>query len=112
MSQHSILQENKSYTFGSYVELPDETEDILAEFNYNFKGAKFSLPTSHRQLKGLPELGRRIEESLPLVSLSSEAARPEVLIAPVLLQVARYCQCCLRIEYPLNINERLKGNLD
>ncbi|ABG53440.1 conserved hypothetical protein [Trichodesmium erythraeum IMS101] len=112
MSQHSILQENKSYTFGSYVELPDETEDILAEFNYNFKRAKFSLPTSHRQLKGLPELGGRIEESLPLVSLSSEAARPEVLIAPVLLQVARYCQCCLRIEYPLNINERLKSNLD
>ena len=63
-------------------------------------------------MKGLPELRGRIEESLPLVSLSSEAARREVLIAPVLFQLARYCQCRLRIEYPLNINERLKGNLD
>ena len=26
--------------------------------------------------------------------------------------MARYCQCQLRIEYPLNVNERLKGNLD
>ena len=112
MSKRSILQENKSYTFASYFELPYETDDILAEFDYNFKRTKLSLPRSTRQLERLPELRQRIEETLPLVSLSSEAARREILIAPVLLEVARYCQCQLRIEYPLNVNERLKGNLD
>ncbi|NEP79985.1 MAG: hypothetical protein F6K39_18545 [Okeania sp. SIO3B3] len=112
MSKHSILQENKSYTFRSYFELSYETDDILAEFDYNFKRARLSLPTSSRQLERLPELRQRIEETLPLVSLSSEAARREILIAPVLLEVARYCQCQLRIEYPLSVNERLKGNLD
>ena len=112
MSKHSILQENQSYTFRSYFELPYETEDILAEFDYTFKRARISLPKSSRQLERLPELRQRIEETLPLVSLSSEAARREILIAPVLLEVARYCQCQLRIEYPLNVNERLKGNLD
>ena len=112
MSKHSILQENKSYTFRSYFELPYETDDILAEFDYNFQRARLSLPTSTRQLERLQELRQRIEETLPLVSLSSEAARREILIAPVLLEVARYCQCQLRIEYPLNVNERLKGNLD
>ncbi|MGD1700982.1 hypothetical protein [Dapis sp. BLCC M229] len=70
------------------------------------------MPTSTRQLERLSELRQRIEETLPLVSLSSEAARREILIAPVLLEVARYCQCQLRIEYPLNVNERLKGSLD
>ena len=112
MSKHSILQENQSYTFRSYFELPYETEDILAEFDYEFKRARLSLPKSSRQLEHLPELRQRIEETLPLVSLSSEAARREILIAPVLLEVARYCQCQLRIEYPLNVNERLKGNLN
>ncbi|MDJ0515977.1 MAG: hypothetical protein QNJ74_06810 [Trichodesmium sp. MO_231.B1] len=112
MSKHSILQENKSYTFRSYFELSYETEDILAEFDYNFQRARLSLPTSNRQLERLSELRQRIEETLPLVSLSSEAARREILIAPVLLEVARYCQCQLRIEYPLNVNERLKGSLD
>ena len=112
MSKHSILQENQSYTFRSYFELPYETEDILAEFDYKFLRARLSLPKSSRQLERLPELRQRIEETLPLVSLSSEAARREILIAPVLLEVARYCQCQLRIEYPLSVNERLKGNLD
>jgi len=112
MSKHSILQDNKSYTFRSYFELPYETDDILAEFDYNFQRTKLSLPTSNRQLERLSELRQRIEETLPLVSLSSEAARREILIAPVLLEVARYCQCQLRIEYPLNVNERLKGCLD
>ena len=112
MSKHSLLQENKSYTFRSYFELPYETDDILAEFDYNFQRTKLSLPRSTRQLERLPELRQRIEETLPLVTLSSEAARREILIAPVLLEVARYCQCQLRIEYPLNVNERLKGNLD
>ncbi len=112
MSKHSILQDNQSYTFRSYFELPYETEDILAEFDYKFKRERLSLPKSNRQLERLPELRQRIEETLPLVSLSSEAARREILIAPVLLEVARYCQCQLRIEYPLNVNERLKGNLD
>lgn len=112
MSKHSILQDNQSYTFRSYFELPYETEDILAEFDYKFIRTKLSLPKSNRQLERLPELRQRIEETLPLVSLSSEAARREILIAPILLEVARYCQCQLRIEYPLNVNERLNGNLD
>ncbi|MFN7657314.1 MAG: hypothetical protein ACK5P3_04035, partial [Dolichospermum sp.] len=34
------------------------------------------------------------------------------LVSPILLEVIRYCHCQMRIEYPLNINNRLKGNLD
>ncbi|MGK7921553.1 MAG: hypothetical protein AB4080_16255 [Trichodesmium sp.] len=48
MSKRSILKENKSYTFCSYFELSYETDDILAEFDYNFKRARLSLPTSTR----------------------------------------------------------------
>jgi hypothetical protein len=64
------------------------------------------------ELERLEELRQRINESLVLVSLSSETARRETLIAPALLEVARYCQCQVRIEYPLSVNNWLKGNLD
>lgn len=60
----------------------------------------------------MSELQQRIEESLPLVSLSSETARRETLVAPILFEVARYCLCQIRIEYPLSVNNWLKGNLD
>ncbi|MGB3507795.1 MAG: hypothetical protein WBA93_00830 [Microcoleaceae cyanobacterium] len=31
MSKHSTLQENQSYTFSYYFDLPYDTEDILAQ---------------------------------------------------------------------------------
>ncbi|MEA5469873.1 hypothetical protein [Spirulina sp. 06S082] len=112
MSKPSILQTDRAYTFPSYFELPYESEDILAEFDYSFARKRLSLPQSDRALEKIRELQQRIEETLPLIRLSSEAARRETLIAPVLLDIARYCQCQLRIEYPLQVNNRLKGSLD
>lgn len=97
-------------TFRSYFELPYEPEDILAD-GYIFYRKQLSLPETSRQVDRVPELRQQIEETLPLISLSS-AARRETLTAPVLLDVARYCQCQLRIESPLVVNDRLKGTLD
>ncbi|MBP0019137.1 MAG: hypothetical protein J7647_16495 [Cyanobacteria bacterium SBLK] len=112
MSKTPILQADRTYKFSSYFELPYEAEDILAEFGYTFARKRLFLPQSDRLLTQIPELQQRIEETLPLIRLSSEAARRETLIAPVLLEIARYCQCQLRIEYPLQVNDRLKGILD
>ncbi|TAD95775.1 MAG: hypothetical protein EAZ96_26565, partial [Oscillatoriales cyanobacterium] len=73
---------------------------------------RLSLPKTTRQLDRLIELRDKIEDILPLVSLSSEIARRESLVSPVLLDLIRYCQCQLRFEYTLNVNSWLKGNLD
>jgi hypothetical protein len=112
MSKPRILKEGQSYTFGSYFELPYETEDILAELGYTFSRERIKLPQSTRQPERLPSLRQQIEELLPLVALSSETARREILVAPVLAELARFCHCQMRLEYPLNVNYRLKGNLD
>lgn len=112
MTRRPILQEGQSYTFPSYFEMPYEADEILAELGYALVRTRLELPRSDRNLERLQELQQRIEDSLPLVSLSSEAARRETLVAPTLLEVARYCQCQLRIEYPLSVNNWLKGNLD
>lgn len=58
------------------------------------------------------QLQQQLEETIPYVTLSSEAAKREVLIAPVLTRVAVTCRRLLRIEYPLKINQQLQGNLD
>ncbi|MEQ8465271.1 MAG: hypothetical protein RIC07_17055 [Coleofasciculus sp. E1-EBD-02] len=54
----------------------------------------------------------RKSKSCKTVSLSNEKARRETLVSPILLEVICYCQCQMRIEYPLTINNWLKGNLD
>lgn len=107
-----ILQEGQSYTFRSYFEMPYEADEILAEFGYALTRYRLPLPVTTLQLDRLPELRQRLEETLLLISLSNEAARREALVFPVLLEVARFCQCQIRIEYPLNVNNWLKGNLD
>lgn len=109
---NKILQEGQSYTFRSYFEMPYEADEILAEFGYGLRRSRLSLPTVTTILERLPELQQRLEETLVLISLSNEAARREALVFPVLLEVARFCQCQIRIEYPLVVNEWLKGNLD
>lgn len=112
MSKLKILQEDQSYTFRSYFELPYEADEILAEFDYSLKRAELSLPKTTKPLDSLPELKQRIRTLLPFVSLSSETARRETLVSPILLEVVIYCQCQLRIEYTLTVNNWLKGNLD
>ncbi len=112
MTKVKILQEGQSYSFRSYFELSYEPEEILAEFGYSLIRSRLALPKTTRQLDRLPDLKQRIEDTLPFISLSNEAARRETLVSPVLLEIVRYCQCQLRIEYPLTLNNWLKGNLD
>lgn len=112
MSKIKILQEDQSYTFRSYFELPYEADEILAEFDYSLQRAELFLPKTTRQLNHLPELKQKIKTLLPFVSLSSETARRETLVSPILLEVVISCQCQLRIEYTLTVNNWLKGNLD
>ncbi|OKH51305.1 hypothetical protein NIES2101_18975 [Calothrix sp. HK-06] len=112
MARRRILQEGQSYTFCSYFEMPYEADEILAELGYALVRVRLEIPRTNRQLERLEELRQRINDVLPLVSLSSETARREILVGPALLEVARYCQCQVRIEYPLSVNDWLKGNLD
>jgi hypothetical protein len=112
MSKYKILQENQSYTFRSYCEMIAEPEDILADLGYTLSTARLTLPMTAEILTWEAELHARLERSLMVVTLTSETARRETLVAPILLEVANHCQAQLRIEYPLTVNNWLKGNLD
>ncbi len=106
-----ILQPDANYTFRSYFELSHDTDEILAEFDYKLIKKRLQLPRTKRELSGLAELKQNLENVLPYVPLTSETARREILVAPVLSRVAMICQQILRIEYPVKVNNLLHGYL-
>ncbi|MDD1437737.1 hypothetical protein MEN24_15480, partial [Dolichospermum sp. ST_sed10] len=106
-------QADQAYTFSSYFDLPYETDDILREFHYSFIKTELSLPQTDRTVVDeLLLIKEKIRKVLPLISLSSETARRETLVAPILLEIIAICNCQLKIEYPLRVSDRLKGTLD
>lgn len=107
-----ILQDGASYTFRSYFELPQDTDEVLAEFGYTYGKARLNFPVSSQPMPGLETLQAQIEETLPYVQLTSESAKREVLVAPVLMRVATLSHQVLRFEYPLKVNAWLQGTLD
>lgn len=112
MTRTPILQQGQSYTFRQYFELPFEPDDILAELGYALDRAELNLARYSSELDRLAESQRRIRENLQYASLTSEQARRELLVAPIITDLCHYTRSQLRIEYPLVVNDWLKGNLD
>jgi hypothetical protein len=107
----AILQKEKSYTFADYFELAYPTEDVVAEFGYQYELTKLDLPQAELE-HPLDELQAMFYKKLPHVSLTSETAKREVLIAPILLELLDHLDLKIDIEYPVYVSERLKGNID
>ena len=112
MSKLRVLKESDAYTFRSYFEMNAEPEDIIADLGYTLLTERLILPKTMIKLDWEADLQAKLERLLSVVSLTSETARRETLVAPILFEVAIHCQAQLRIEYPLVVNNWLKGNLD
>lgn len=112
MVKIQIIDPNQSYTFTDYFKLNYEPDEIIEYFGYNLQSQSLTLPTTQQNLERLTDLKNRIEESLPYISLTSETARKEFLIAPVIMELIHYTHAKVRVEYGLNINNQLKGVVD
>jgi hypothetical protein len=112
MPKPSIIQPEQAYSFSDYFKLNFAPQDILAYFGVSLQRRSLQLPQSPAPLDRLHDLKTRIEESLPRLSLTSEMARREFLIAPVLTDLLHYTQANLNVEYPIAVNHQLKGTLD
>ncbi|MBE9006786.1 hypothetical protein IQ259_17365 [Fortiea sp. LEGE XX443] len=110
MSKAKILNQSESYTFSKYAELAYDSADILAEFGVTLKNSSLQLP---QQLPIDPEpLKIELQENLTLVDPVSEIARREALIFPILKTVCKFIEVPLKIEYPVRVNNWLKGTFD
>jgi hypothetical protein len=89
-----------------------ESQDLAKEFGYSFERKWLKLP----QYKGELDLSRqtqeRIEEILPYVSLTSDRAKREILVSPIMRDLIYYTKANVRIEYPIKATEELQGVLD
>jgi hypothetical protein len=112
MLRNPIIQPDQSYTFSDYFKLNFAPQDILAYFGVTLQRRALTLPRYTGELDRLTDLKARIEESLPRLSLTSEMARREFLIAPVLTDLLHYTQATLNVEYPVSVSHQLKGSLD
>lgn len=112
MPKSAIIQPDQSYTFADYFKLNFAPQDILTYFGASLQRKSLQHPRYAGHLDRLADLKSRIEESLPRLSLTSEMARREFLIAPVLTDVLHYTQATLNVEYPVAVNHQLKGSLD
>ncbi len=112
MPRAAIIQPEQSYTFSDYFKLNFAPQDILAYFGATLQRRSLQLPYYKGILDRITDLKARLEESLPRLSLNSEMARREFLIAPVLTDLLHYTQATLDVEYPILVNNQLKGSLD
>lgn len=112
MPRAAIIQPDQPYTFADYFRLNFAPQDILAYFGVTLQRQAQHFTPYSGPLDRLTDLKTRIEESLPRLSLTSEMARREFLIAPVLMDVLHYTQATLNVEYPVAVNHQLKGSLD
>ena len=112
MPRRSIIDPDKSYSFADYFKLNFSPQDILSYFGVSLQRRNLGLCQYEGQLDRLDNLKSRIEESLPLLTLTSEMARREFLIAPVLMDVLHYTQARLDVKYSVAVSDQLKGSLD
>lgn len=107
-----VLKPEESYTFSQYFELPFDIEDILADLGVSLERVELSLPYYPRSLEGLEQVQAQIQDGIRYVGITSEQARREFLIAPIIREVCRTTQQRVRVEYPVAVNQWLKGTFD
>jgi hypothetical protein len=106
------LLETDSYSFADYFRLNIAIDQLTNYFGYNFKREYYSWPRSNRTLERIEDLRLRLQQNTLHTSQTSEIARREFLIAPILTEIIIYTHSNIRVEFPLVVNNKLKGTLD
>ena len=109
----SILKKGRKYTFKDYFDLSNPTDEIVEELGYSFSMEVLELPEDKNFpdeiVKNLQEIYYQI---IPKITLTSEIAKREFLISPLLLEVVKNTDSRINVEYPIEVSEILGGSLD
>lgn len=107
-----VLISGQSYGFSDYFLLSFSPEDILADLGCTLERQRLVLPHYEGALPCYEFLSSYLERNLSHVNPISEIARREVMVAPTLLEICSQVDARLNIEYPIVVNDWLRGNLD
>ncbi|MEH1838101.1 MAG: hypothetical protein V7L20_04915 [Nostoc sp.] len=112
MSKYRILKLEQSYTFSQYFLLPNPTIDIVAEFEYSYDRTELELPRYFAEVSYLEFLQNYLQRNIKLFNPTAEISIREFMIAPILAEICDQTKAQLYSEYPVNVDEKLKGTLD
>ncbi|MEO0538638.1 MAG: hypothetical protein AAF215_32865 [Cyanobacteria bacterium P01_A01_bin.123] len=104
-----ILEADKIYLFSQFAEFNQPPDEILAELGYQWTIQPLSLPSY--SVPNLSEFQHSLERRIQLTPLTSEQARRETLVSPILFRVVEQLNLRLNIEYPVS-GKRSRGTLD
>jgi len=107
-----VIDPKKSYTFSDYFEMNIPIDELVTYFGYHYQLKFCTLPRSTVSLDYFAHLEQQIKSHLEYVYLTSETARREVLVAPILFNAATFLKTTVYIEYPLQVSHQLKGKID
>ena len=107
----------KPRTFQDSFKLNLPADEVGALLGYTYQRKELKLNALKRQATiidagRIANLIERIQVGLQHVGMSSEMARREFLIAPILLEVIHYTNAKVYVEYSIKASETLQGSLD
>lgn len=109
----SIFKPGKRYSFSDYFSMTHPPEEVLAELGYllDFKQIQFPL-ASNIESSTVDKLKNFHYRLLPKITLNSEIAKREFMIAPLLYEIILQIDAKLNVEYPIDIDDKLNGWID
>jgi hypothetical protein len=110
--RYRILDPTASYTFAKYFDLSFSPKDILLDLDCELHREVLNLPRKSLPEGRIASLREQMVARQTVVSARTEMARRETLITPILFDICIHAQIELNIEYPVRVNDWLKGTLD
>ncbi len=107
------FKEGKKYTFIDYFDFNNPPEEIANEFGYQFDTQILEFPLAKElESSEIKKLQATFYENLPKITLNSEMAKRDFMIAPLLWEIIRHVKAKINVEYPIEIDDKLGGILD
>jgi len=108
-----LFKADKKYTFSDYFELVNSTEEIAAAFGYAFATQRLTWPSvTALDPQAMLKWQADFYTILTQVTLNSEMAKRDFMIAPILWGIVLQIQAKINVEYFLDIDDKLSGSLD
>ncbi|MEM9216938.1 MAG: hypothetical protein AAGD25_21635 [Cyanobacteria bacterium P01_F01_bin.150] len=105
--------EGKRYSFSDYFNMGYPSAEIIAELGYQLTVEEINFSQSTKTNTQIVEkLKTFYYQIIPKITLNSENAKREFMIAPLLQAIMLEIDAKLNIEYPITVNERLNGVID
>jgi hypothetical protein len=108
-----VLNSDESYTFSQYFDLPYSPEEILADLGCTIERSdRDDLPYYQGELDWLESMADSMRRRLKRVNTTTEQARREALIFPLIDQICDRFNYSINIEYAVNVSSWLNNTSD